>query len=219
MEATTPSQAPTRRKVAAGRFHPKLNPQLAPVYALAEDCLYEVGHAHHVARLASLMFDQLQPLHQLGPKRRFRLTAASLLHDIGHLEGSRRHHKTTLRYILDSRLLPWSQRHRLVVGSIARYHRKALPSPKHDHFVALNATDRRDVRVLGGLLRLADALDTTHRSVVRGVNCRFDDRRIYVECMVRRESRNAAEWGRAVRKADLLVKAMDRDVCVEWQSL
>jgi exopolyphosphatase/pppGpp-phosphohydrolase len=192
---------------------------LAPVYALAEDCLYEVGHAHHVARLALLMFDQLQPLHQLGPKRRFRLTAAALLHDIGHLEGSRGHHKTSLRYILDSPLLPWSQRQRLVVGSIARYHRKVLPSARHDHFVALSATDRRDVCVLGGLLRLADALDTSHRSIVRDVNCRFDDRRVMVGCTVRREARNAAEWGRAVRKADLLVEALDRDVCIEWRPL
>jgi len=187
------------------------------VYALAEDCLYEVGHAHQVTRLALLMFDQLRPLHQLGPKRRFRLTAGCLLHDIGQLEGSRGHHKTSLRYILDSPLLPWSVRQRLIVGSIARYHRKALPKAKHDHFVALNRSDRRDVQWLAGILRIADALDNSHRSVVRDLHCRATDKRIEVHCVTRRRG-GGGEHARADRKADLLREAAGRSICFTWHA-
>lgn len=213
MEATTTHlRDPARR--AAGRLHPKLHPHLTPVYALAEDCLYEVGHAHQVTRLALLIFDQLRPVHGLGPKRRFRLAAASLLHDIGQLEGPRGHHKTSLRYILDSPLLGWSQRQRLVVGSIARYHRKSPPKRSHSHFVALNETDRRDVRILAGILRIADGLDNSHRSVVRDLHCSFDANQITIRCIARRSG--GGEQERAVDKAQVLADALRRDIYIVW---
>lgn len=188
---------------------------IAPAYRLAEDCLYEAGHAHQVARLALAIFDQLQPLHRLGSRRRLRLAAASLLHDIGRLEGAAGHHRTSLRYILESTLLPWSQRQRLIIGSIARYHRKSPPKPNHSHFVALSRADRQDVRILAGILRVADGLDASHRSLVRRVACSFSDRRITLSCITSRPA--DSELNAAIRKADLLTEVFDRDVQIEWR--
>ncbi|HSR24428.1 MAG TPA: Ppx/GppA family phosphatase, partial [Candidatus Eisenbacteria bacterium] len=52
---------------------------------------------------------------------------------------------------------------------IARYHRKALPSDHHVEYMALTEPDRRLVRRLGALLRLADGLDLDHFQLVDAV--------------------------------------------------
>ena len=76
--------------------------RLQAVLQLAKDCDYEEEHTHQVARLSLRLFDELEPLHRLGPKERFWLRCGALLHDIGWIEGRKGHHKTSLQLILDA---------------------------------------------------------------------------------------------------------------------
>ena len=123
--------------------HRQENPRLHPVMQLAQICEFEAGHSRHVTFLALRLFDELQPLHQLGPEERFWLQAGSLLHDIGWVEGWRSHHKTSMRIILSTPMLPFSNKERLIIGSIVRYHRKGLPKAKHDNYAALPPASQR----------------------------------------------------------------------------
>lgn len=193
------------------------DPRLDGVYALAEDCLYEAGHAHQVARLALQMFDQLKPVHGRGSSLRFILLASALLHDIGQLEGSKGHHKRSLHYIVHSPLLQWSERRRAMVGCVARYHRKAVPQDTHLHFRDLSSRDQRDVRVLSGMLRVADALDRGHRGVVQRVNCRVKGDVLHIRADALRLPVNELE--KALQKSDLLRKAFDARVDFDWRIL
>ena len=188
--------------------------RLKPVLELAQDCHYEAGHTHQVTRLALRLFDNLAKLHGLDDERRFWLTCAGLLHDIGWVEGRAGHHKTALRLILESPLLPWDERLRGIVGSIARYHRKALPSEEHGHFAALSAADRADVRKLAALLRVADALDYSHDNAVDDVTCRVTAKRLSIRCTVTRSA--DVECERAVEKGDLAAEVFGREICVTW---
>jgi len=216
MDATqlTKHRHKPRRPIVPTRHPDEHDPHLHPVYRLAESCLYEVGHSHQVTRLSLLLFDQLHGLHRLNARRRYRLTCAALLHDIGWIEGRKRHHKTALRYIMESSMLPWDRRERLIVGSIARYHRRSRPKLKHDHYAELSRSDRKDVRVLSALLRVADGLDDTHRSNVRDVVCRVTEEQIVIGCRARRNA--GAEARKALKKSDLLTDVFDRTLRVEW---
>jgi exopolyphosphatase/guanosine-5'-triphosphate,3'-diphosphate pyrophosphatase len=144
---------------------------LQAVLALSGSCPDHTAHMCHVERLVLQLFDGLLPLHRLGRAARFRLRCAALLHDIGWLAGRRGHHKASLRMILDTPLLPLRPRERLLVALVARYHRKALPGLRHGHYARLSPRDRREVRRLAGLLRVADALDVNHDSAVERVAC------------------------------------------------
>jgi CHAD domain-containing protein len=175
------------------------------VLELAQQCQYEVEHAQHVTQLALRLFDVLQPLHGLGAQERLWLEWGALLHDIGWLEGQQRHHKTSLRLILDSPLLPCSPRERLLVGAVARYHRRALPSNKHRHFAALDAADKQRVRVLAGILRVADGLDRTHRGLVAELTCDVAPEQIVIRCTTSGDT--AAEY-RAARDKGRLFEAV-----------
>jgi exopolyphosphatase/guanosine-5'-triphosphate,3'-diphosphate pyrophosphatase len=189
--------------------------RLQAVLQLAQDCEYEVEHTHQVTRLALRLFDELEPLHGLGVEERFWLRCGALLHDIGLIKGARRHHKTTLRIILDTPLLPFDTREQLIVGSIARYHRKALPKETHGHFAALEAADQDVVSILAALLRVADGLDYTHQSLVQDLSCEIAPRQIVVHCAVRRAAET--ERQRALYKGNLLEQVLNRELVVEWR--
>lgn len=122
----------------------------------------DLAHGRRVAAMACELFDQLEPVHRLGDDSRRLLEAAALLHDIGHTISGRRHHKHT-RYIIEQSAWPGVEpRDVAVVACAARYHRRALPGPKHRGFGALAKPDRKRVKKLGALLRLADKLDRSH---------------------------------------------------------
>jgi putative phosphoesterase len=186
---------------------------LAAAAALAEQCHYDQEHTEQVTRLALRLFDELRDLHGLGPAERHWLHCAALLHDIGWMEGRRAHHKTALRVILTSEALPFDRRTRHVVGSIARYHRRALPQEAHRHFAALAPRDREAVCKLAAILRVADGLDRTHFDVVADVRCDADDETVRVRGFVRGPA--AAEIMAAAKKGDLFERTFARRVVFE----
>ena len=189
--------------------------RLRPALKLARSCKYEVGHTHQVAKLALRLFDRLARLHELDGERRFWLAAASLLHDIGWIEGRAGHHKTAMRLIQGSRFLPWDQRLRRIIGLIARFHRKAVPDVSGGPFDELSAADRDDVLKLAALLRIADALDYTHGQIVDDVACRVTRKRICIGCITTGPA--DIECDRAVEKGDLAVRVYDREIEVTWR--
>ena len=88
-------------------------------------------------------------------REEFWLYYASLLHAIGSSEGTKKYHIRTQNIILDLRILPFSPQERLIIGCIARYHRKALPSIRHPHFSALSPDQQNSVKWMSAYLRLA----------------------------------------------------------------
>ncbi|UCD53588.1 MAG: YfcE family phosphodiesterase [Phycisphaerales bacterium] len=185
---------------------------LEAALALATRCRYEREHTHQVTRLALELFDQLRDLHQLGAGDRFWLECGALLHDIGWTEGQQGHHKTALRLIVADPRLPLERREREIVGLIARYHRKSLPSEQHKHYGNLHPSDQHRVAVLGGILRLADGLDRTHASVVQRLACKVSPRKITIDCQVREPA--DIEFMAAKKKADLLESVFRRTVTI-----
>ena len=156
------------------RLIKKLNEQekkdLNFVLKLAKTCNFESRHTKHVTKLALKIFDDLQELHKLGSREKFTLLCAGILHDIGvHTEGPKGHHKTALKIILESPILQFDDKTRLLIGSIARYHRGSLPDVKHDHLKALSSKERDVVSALSAILRVSDGLDYSHKNRIRDV--------------------------------------------------
>ena len=125
----------------------------------------EPEHVLHVTHWAVQLFDELRPEHKLGKKDLDYLTAGSLLHDVGWATATeeRPHHKESARRIREH---PWqnlSQKEREFVALIARYHRKSQPAARHQRYLNLESTRREPLRWLAGILRVADAMDRSHR--------------------------------------------------------
>jgi exopolyphosphatase/pppGpp-phosphohydrolase len=186
--------------------------ELKSVMKVAKRCNYEAKHTKRVTLFALEIFDDLVDLHNLGAHERYYLLCAALLHDIGvHTEGPHAHHKTALNIILSTPMLKFSQKDRLIIGSIARYHRRALPSTKHDHFRALNPNEKNLVCKLAAILRVADGLDYSHNSRIDHTRTVFNDEKIIIECTVRKDPVKK-EIQSAKKKSDLMVETFHRKI-------
>jgi len=182
------------------------------VHQLAKDCEYEAKHTRQVTRTALKIFDDLQNLHRLGSIERFYLECAGILHDIGvHTQGAKGHHKASLKIILATPILQFNNKERLIIGSVVRYHRRALPSTSHDHYKALNEDERKKVSILAGILRIADGRDYTHRRRIGHVEASFNEHKIIIDCLVRRKPVKK-EMRSALVKSTLLTSMFDREL-------
>jgi putative phosphoesterase len=191
---------------------------ISKVRAVAKNFLPDESHAEQDRKLALTIFDKTKQLHSLGPEERYWLECAAILHDIGLSECRKGHHKSSLRLILNDPALPFTQKERYIIGSIARYHRKALPDRKHFNLRLLSKTERDKVAVLSSILRVADALDYSHGSIVRRVNVRLFPNHMVLECQV--SSGDHYLEDRAVRKKkDLFEKVFKNDLTVVWKPL
>ena len=138
---------------------------------------YGVGldHARKVAEIANLLFTALQPLHQLPAACGKELEAAAYLHDVGHYVSDTSHHKHSWYVVSNSDLAGFTERERMLIAGLCRYHRKSLPKPEHNAFQALTADERRALLFLIPILRLADNLDRGHEQRIQAVECRLRD--------------------------------------------
>ncbi|MCE8426135.1 MAG: YfcE family phosphodiesterase [Candidatus Methanoperedens sp.] len=186
--------------------------RLEEILKTARSVSYNEGHSSQVTRLAMRLFDELGELHGLGAEERFWLQCAGILHDIGWIEGQKGHHKTSLRIILAEPHLPFDERERNIVGSIARYHRRKLPNKGHRHFAALRRDERQKVKALSAILRVADGLDFTQQSIVKDITSEFSPEQVTINCAVSGEAET--EKKRAMKKGDLFEKVFNRDLAI-----
>lgn len=126
---------------------------------LGRKFMIDTGHAQQVARLAAQLFQELQDLHNLGRREALILTAGTLLHETGHLIGSRDHHLHSYYIIRHNEVFGLDQEDTLLAALVARYHRGPAPSIEHPEYLQLDRGQRLVVSKLAALLRVADSLD------------------------------------------------------------
>ncbi|HEX4810532.1 MAG TPA: Ppx/GppA phosphatase family protein [Bryobacteraceae bacterium] len=136
--------------------------QLLVVEGMAKRYGVVLRHAKRVAFLAHRLFELLQTLHGLPPAAGKLLQAAAYLHDVGHFVSETGHHKHSAYLIANADLPGFTNKERVTIASLCRFHRKSMPQPRHMHFQALDPDSKRVVISLIPLLRIADALDRGH---------------------------------------------------------
>ncbi|NIO07987.1 MAG: HD domain-containing protein [Deltaproteobacteria bacterium] len=141
------------------------------VEAVGKKYQYDSPHAYQVSHLALRIFYQLQNLHRLDERYAAILHAAAMLHDVGLFIEYPKHHRHSYYLIKSSGLRLFSKIELDLIANIARYHRKAHPSPKHLPFSQLSPLHQEIVRKLSAILRVADGLDLNHESRVKDVVC------------------------------------------------
>ena len=188
--------------------------QLKSAFSLAENCNYPQKHTWQVAHLSQRLFSELESLHKLGEQENFWLLSAAILHDIGIWpEGRRAHHKTALKMILNAKVIQLNDKERLIIGSIARYHRKALPNNQHDHFSALSEKEKGIVSTLSAILRIANGLDVTHSARICDLKCKISKKKIIIICDTDKP-KPELEKQAALEKSDLMQKFFQREIII-----
>lgn len=146
-------------------------------------------HSEHVRELARMLFDQLRPVHGLPAESRLLLEAAALLHDIGHIVNHRGHHKHGEYLVRNADLAGLAGERRQIAACVVRYHnRKSEPAGHHSGFGALDAPQRRRVRALAALLRIAEGFDHSHQQNITRIEASFKRGEIGLRAASRRDA-------------------------------
>jgi len=86
----------------------------------------------------------------------------------------RGHHKHGEYLALNGDVPSLEGRNRATVAALVRYHnRKSEPAGHHAAYSALSANDKRITRRLAAILRIAEALDHSHRERVTNLRASF----------------------------------------------
>ena len=168
-------------------------------------------HARHVTTLALALYDGLKSRHGLPDEARRLLQYAGLLHDIGAVVGYDDHAAHSDYLIRNGNLRGFSEPEVELIALVARYHGKGRPRRKFDPRVAaLGKSDRRTLRWLAAMLRLAESLDRSHYQLVGALRVVIRRQRASVLVTARPGAR--LELWAARRRVDLLERLLDRSV-------
>jgi exopolyphosphatase/guanosine-5'-triphosphate,3'-diphosphate pyrophosphatase len=159
-----------RQEIAQADRYPDVRRR--SIVELAERCNYWPEHAQQVARLSLLIFDQSRATHGLTDREREWLEYAALLHDIGVHISYQGHHKHSCYLIRNGDLRGFEPFEIEIMALTARYHRQATPQRRHEGYRDLPRRQRRIVRALAAMLRLAESLDRSHAQTVAGLELR-----------------------------------------------
>ena len=128
-------------------------------------------HINQVVRVASMLFDQLQPLHGYGPRERRLLLTAARLHDVGKIINYYDHARHSAFMIGHASLYGLTQMEQIIASFIAGFHhgisRKILRSYRYAHMPS--EEDWIMIRRLSILLALAEASDLTYEQLVESI--------------------------------------------------
>ncbi len=122
-------------------------------------------HAQKVRQFAVQIFDATADLHGLGPRARRLLEFSALLHDIGRSMG-KGHERHSYDLILDYKfknLAKWEKR---IIALVALYHNGSAENVDYSRQWRLRSEEQFAVRRMAGILRLADALDSSDKQAV-----------------------------------------------------
>ena len=188
--------------------------EVAQIERFAAACGVELDHARQCAKLSLQIYAGLSEHFELDPADARLLDAAARMQDVGYLINYESHHKHSYHLILHSRLEGFRPEELEIIANVARYHRGALPKPKHDNFRRLSEPDR--IRVLGmaAVLRLAGGLDRTHNQSVEAVEVTGGKKQI--ELVVSAEEYPEVNLWAARRRTGLFEKVFDCEMTIQW---
>jgi exopolyphosphatase/guanosine-5'-triphosphate,3'-diphosphate pyrophosphatase len=162
--------------LSLSRKYNKSEQLLSVARALGKKYNVDCAHSEQVARLSRILFNRLyRHMGMQKPDILFLLIAA-YLHDIGKFISNRSHHKHS-EYIINAlSLFRLNEQEMKVIAAIARYHRRSTPRPSHVLYNSLFPEHRIVVQKLSALLRIADALDRSHRQKILEMDVQIDER-------------------------------------------
>lgn len=162
------------------------------------------SHAVEVQRIAMLLFEEAsKKIFEMSSREKEYLKAASLLHDIGYSIEAKGHNKHSMHLIIDYGIDGFNSDEVKIIACIARYHRGSLPDKtEHEFYNSLEKRERKIVKRLGGILKLADGLDKEHRKIINNIKIDFNFETRIAKIILQTNSQDI-DISTAIRKRDL----------------
>ncbi len=152
----------------------KLNQLISVAHFLCRKWGMDLNHLKFVAHLSEQLFDAFKDSLGLEEDHKAYLLLAAYLHDLGMFINNRSHHKHSEYVISSLSLFRLTEVEINIIACIARYHRRSAPLKTHVLYNSLAAAEQILVQKLSALLRIANALDRSHRQKVKKLQVKFN---------------------------------------------
>lgn len=184
------------------------------IWEIGHRYLFEEKHAENVTELAMRLYDELKEKFDFKEKWKSYLRAAAMLHDIGYYISFSGHHKHSQYLIENSELIGFDDREVNIIANIARYHRKTFPKKSHLKYQKLDSDDKEIVKKMSAVLRVADALDRSHRETIHDFKIKFNSDELRLIINAKEEDLFFEREG-IVNKGDFFQQVFDYKVVLE----
>jgi exopolyphosphatase/guanosine-5'-triphosphate,3'-diphosphate pyrophosphatase len=134
-----------------------------------------------------------------------------VLHDIGTAIDYEDHHRHSHYLILNAGLPGFDPRELLLIGLMARYHRKGEPDASELGDLAQSGDEDR-LRLLCAIIRLAEQLERSRDGAIRTVEVAAANGRVTLAPDADPTADTTVPIWAARQNADLLAEALDREV-------
>ncbi|WP_022851798.1 HD domain-containing protein [Limisalsivibrio acetivorans] len=156
------------------------------LYFMGERFNFDKLHAKTVAGFATKLFDSLSELHNMGNKERILLEAGAILHDIGYFIDAKMHHEHSY-YIANALDMPgFSKDQVTIVAFLVLMHRNEPEQSLGKRFSYLDIDTQLIIRKLESMLRIADALDTSHMQLIIDFDVQVANNRILISARTKK---------------------------------
>lgn len=152
----------------------KTNQLISMANAVCRKFNTDLDHARQVAELSAMLFDGFKETLGLKKGDQLYLVLAAYLHDVGSFIYNRGHHKHSEYIVTNLNLFRLSEEEIKVIAATGRYHRKGAPAQTHLVYNSLPKDKQVLVQKLSSLLRIANALDRSHRQKVKKIETKFN---------------------------------------------
>lgn len=148
--------------------------------SLAERYDCDKHHFMIVKEYAGSIFDRLKKIHGLSAKKRLVLELASILHECGYYVNAKNYLSSTFGIIRNSNIYGMAHEEILLIAHIARYNEFEVPNYHSTDYMALSQKNKLVVLKLIAILRLADALDKSHKQKIQSVKVKVSNKALVV---------------------------------------
>ncbi|HHT24207.1 MAG TPA: HD domain-containing protein [Clostridiaceae bacterium] len=156
-----------------------LNDTLSFARQIAKRNHTNLQHIEQVEKLALQLFDQFQAQHGLGPRHRFILRVAAILHNIGKFFTVKQDGEIAYEMIKSSDLIGLTNQEVELIALLVKHHADNFFTLNYEE-ILLTSEEQLTFVKLAVLLGMANALDTGHKSKVKNITTEVRKRHIKV---------------------------------------
>lgn len=165
---------------------------------LAEKYQCNTGHINRVSETALMIFDRMKKHHGLGYRERVLLHTAVILQDIGKIVGTKNHGEIAYHMIRNLDIAGIDEEEKEILAAVVYYHGTTIPDMSQSVYSELEAPVRVLVSKLCAILKLANAVHTSHEPKFEKINVKLSSNELIITAYTYR-SIDLEKWAFNIR--------------------
>lgn len=154
---------------------------LSAVRHIAKRYRFDRKHTEQVEGFALSIFDSTKKMHGLNERERFLLQLTAILHEVGKYINVTNHSTRSYHIIQTTEIIGISAEEREIIANAARFY-VATDLYADRYFQYLSREHKITVAKIAAILRLADAMDASHRQKVHDISVTIQGESLQILC-------------------------------------